>query len=85
MAKQQVWVVIEWDDDISTPIIHEDSKPTYDEAWSKALDLAQTYQVEAKSAAGELTMNMDEGRIDVEVLSQYHHFAVYSINCPTTP
>ena len=84
MAKQQVWVIIEWDDDVITPKVHEDSKPTYDKAWSKAISLAQTYRAEAKSAAGEITMNEDEGRIEVEVLSQYHHFAVQAINCPPT-
>lgn len=84
MAKKQLFVVIEWDDDIITPKVHEDSKPTYDEAWSKAFNMAHTYRAEAKSAGGEITMNKDEGRIEVEVLSQYHHFAVQAINCPPT-
>lgn len=85
MAKQQVWVILEWDDDMTfPPTLHKDSKPTYDKAWSKAISLAQTYRAEAKSAAGEIIMNEDEGRIEVEILSQYHHVAVYAINCPPT-
>ena len=85
MAQKQIFVIIEWDDDMDgTPTLHEDSKPTYDEAWSKAIDLAQTYRAEAKKAAGKFTMDKDEGRIEVEVLSQYHHFAVQAINCPPT-
>lgn len=84
MAQKQVWIIIEWDDDVITPKVYEDSKPTYDEAWAKAINMAQTYRAEAKSAAGEITMNEDEGRIEVEVLSQYHHFAVQAINCPPT-
>ena len=84
MAKKQVWVIVEWDDEEITPTVHEDSKPTYDKAWSKAIRLAQTYRAEAKSAAGEITMNEDEGRIEVAVLAQYHHFAVQAINCPPT-
>lgn len=84
MAQKQLFVVIEWDDDVITPKVHEDSKSTYDEAWSKAINLAQTYRAEAKDAAGKLTMDKDEGRIEIEVLSQYHHFAVQAINCPPT-
>lgn len=84
MAKKQVWVIVEWDDEEITPTVHEDSKPTYDKAWSKAIRLAQTYRAEAKSAAGEITMDEDEGRIEVAVLAQYHHFAVQAINCPPT-
>ena len=84
MAKKQVFVVVEWDDDVITPIVHEDSEDTYDKAWKKAIGMAQKYRAEAKSAAGEITMNEDDGRIEVEVLSQYHHFSVQAINCPPT-
>lgn len=84
MAQKQVWIIVEWDDDEITPKVYEDSKPTYDEAWAKAINMAQTYRAEAKTAAGEITMNEDDGRIEVEVLSQYHHFAVQAINCPPT-
>lgn len=80
--KDQVWVIVETDDTDSKDIkVHQQSIDDYDKAFGKALSLAQNYRADTKLAC-EITHNKDEGRVDVEVLNQYHHFTVHAVDLP---
>lgn len=80
--KDQVWVIVETDDADSDAIkVHQQSIDDYDKAFGKALSLAQNYRADTKLAC-EITHNKDEGKVDVEVLNQYHHFTVHAVDLP---
>ena len=82
--QKQVWVIVETDDADSNDIkVHQQSIDDYDKAFAKALSLAKKYRADTK-LSGAITHNTDDGRIDVEVLSQYHHFTVHAVDLPPT-
>lgn len=82
--QKQVWVIVETDDADSMDIkVHPKSIDDYDKAFAKAMSLASKYRADTKLAC-EITHNKDDGRIDVEVLSQYHHFTVHAVELPPT-
>ena len=81
--KEQVWVIVEFDDDHIVPTVHQQSIDNYDTAFAEAMKLAKKYRDETK-LNGEITSNEDDGRIEVEVLSQYHHFSVQAVDLPQT-
>lgn len=82
--QKQVWVIVETDDADSNDIkVHQQSIDEYDKAFAKAMSLAKKYRADTK-LSGTITHNKDDGRIDVEVLSQYHHFTLHAVDLPPT-
>lgn len=82
--QKQVWVIVENDDADSKDIkVHQQSIDDYDKAFDTAMSLAMKYRADTKLSC-EITHNKDDGRIDVEVLSQYHHFTVHAVDLPPT-
>lgn len=82
--QKQVWVIVETDDaDLNDIKVHQQSFNDYDKAFAKAMSLAMNYRADTK-LSGAITHNKDDGRIDVEVLSQYHHFTVHAVGLPPT-
>ena len=82
--QKQVWVIVETDDADSKDIkVHQQSIDDYDKAFDTAMSLARKYRADTKLSC-EITHNKDDGRIDVEVLSQYHHFTVHAVDLPPT-
>lgn len=82
--QKQVWVIVETDDADSTDImVHRQSIVDYDKAFGKAMSLAMQYRADTKLAC-EITHNKDDGRIDVEVLGQYHHYTIHAVDLPPT-
>lgn len=80
--QKPVWVIVEFDDDNDiVPTVHQQSIDDYDKAFAEAMKLAKKYRKETK-LKGKITSNLDDGRIEVEVLSQYHHFSVHAIDLP---
>ena len=47
------------------------------------MSLAKKYRADTK-LSGTITHNTDDGRIDVEILSQYHHFTLHAVDLPPT-
>ena len=83
--KDLIFIIVETDDNDTNEVdVAQKSFTDYDHAYKHAETLANKY-VKDCGLKCEVTGNLDEGKIDVDVMGQYHHYRVMSVPAPVVP